>query len=99
MTEPEERVVRVGCAGLPQGTARGTFFRRVPLLEVDSLPKPATARRMRKDGAHTVLWRVSGFPVPAWKESLEAVDALGAEVVVLQTPPSFSPSAANQEAM
>jgi uncharacterized protein YecE (DUF72 family) len=101
MTEAAERVVRVGCAGLPQGTSREAFFRRVPLLEVDTLPKPNILRRWRKEGAHTLLWRLDSFELPAarWKELLESADVLGAEVLVLQTPPSFSPSSANRDSM
>lgn len=35
----------------------------------------------------------------AWERTLAAAKALGAEVILFQTPPSFSPSAANRDAM
>jgi len=101
MTEANERVVRVGCAGLPPGTAREAYFRRLPLLEVEGPAKPAVLRKWQRAGAHTLLLRVDKLDLAAaaWRELLDGYDALKAEALVLQTPPSFSPSAANREAM
>jgi uncharacterized protein YecE (DUF72 family) len=73
----------------------------LPLLEAEGLGRPAVLKKWRKAGAHSALHRLDRFDLTAaaWKELLAGVDALGAEALVLSTPPSFSPSAANREAM
>ncbi|MBI4509629.1 MAG: DUF72 domain-containing protein [Deltaproteobacteria bacterium] len=131
-------IIRIGCAGLPSGVARASYFERLDLLEVDMTfyepPSEAALRRWRKEapsnaGFSMLAWQVithepgpSGYerlskPIPpdhrgklgffrdtdevrdAWQRTLGAARALQAEVIVFQTPPSFSPSEVNRGAM
>src|SRR5205823_159255 len=128
--EESERLVRVGCAGLPSGVARAAYFERLDLLETDITffepPREGALRRWRSEAPpacafSALAWQlvthdaeapgyarllhpldpqlrteVGGFrPTStvkdAWSRTLVSARALGAEVVLFQTPPSFSP--------
>ncbi|MSP17592.1 MAG: DUF72 domain-containing protein [Myxococcales bacterium] len=130
--------VRVGCAGVPHGISRDTYFSRLDFLETDATfiepPADSALRRWRRDAPDpaafgTLAWqlithepgtpgyahlrmelpldaraRVGGFRgtaevAAAWVRTRDAALALGAEVILFQTPSSFSPSSANRDAM
>src|SRR5690349_17708785 len=131
-------LLRVGCAGLPNGVSRPHYFERLDLLEADVTfiepPRDLALRRWHQEAppgaAFTMLaWQfithdpstpgyerlaqplakelqlqVGSFrPTPAvkdaWQRTLTAAHTLQAEVVLFQSPPSFAPSSANQDAM
>ena len=137
-TEADAPQVRVGCAGLPSGVSRASYFERLDLLETDATfydpPRDVALRRWRTEAppgsAFSVMaWQVithepgtpgyarlnaplapelaaqaGGFrDTPAvrdaWVRTVGAARALGAEVIVFQTPPSFTPTEANREAL
>jgi uncharacterized protein YecE (DUF72 family) len=56
-------------------------------------PLPTDARRQ------VGSFRVNSVTRDAWARTASAARTLGAEVVLLQTPPAFSPSTSNQDAM
>lgn len=130
--------IRVGCAGVPSGVSRATYFERLDLLETDVTffdpPREVALKRWRNEAppgsAFSVLaWQVitheAGTPgyarvaaplspetlagaggfrdTPAvrdaWTRTLSSARALGAEVILFQTPPSFAPTEANREAL
>jgi uncharacterized protein YecE (DUF72 family) len=134
----EERLIRVGTAGLPSGIARHVYFENLDLLEVDVTffepPRDVALRRWRQEapegtGFAMLAWQaitheadtpgyarmthklspeaktqVGSFratpPVnEAWQRTLAAARALGAEVILFQTPPTFTPTEANRNAM
>lgn len=136
--EEGERLVRVGCAGLPSGVARAAYFERLDLLETDVTfyepPREGALKRWRSETPPTcafsaLAWQlvtheaeapgyarllhpldpklrteVGGFrPTPtvkdAWARTVASARALGAEVVLFQTPASFSPSESNRTAL
>ena len=51
-TETKERLVRVGCAGLPSGISRAHYFENLDLLETDATffepPREVALRRWRE---------------------------------------------------
>ena len=136
--DESEQLVRVGCAGLPSGVSRASYFERLDLLETDVTffepPREVALRRWRSEAPQacafsTIAWQlvtheadtpgyarllhpldpalraqVGGFrDTPAvrdaWAKTVTGARALGAEVVLLQTPPAFSPSEANRTAL
>jgi uncharacterized protein YecE (DUF72 family) len=131
-------LVRIGCAGLPNGVSRTQYFKQLDLLETDVAfiepPRELALRRWHADAppgaAFTMIgWQLithdadtDGYarlhePLPAekrrevgsfrvtpttrdaWARTVAAARVLESEVILLQTPPSFSPSQANQDAM
>jgi uncharacterized protein YecE (DUF72 family) len=138
MIAEESPIVRIGCAGLPNGIARAPYFERLDLLETDvtffELPREVALRRWRKEappgagfsliasqwithGTDTPGYARSQTPLPpeaathlggfrdtpevkeAWERTLAAAHALGAEVILFQTPTAFTPSEPNRAAM
>jgi uncharacterized protein YecE (DUF72 family) len=136
--ESVERLVRVGCAGLPNGISRAAYFEHLDLLETDVTffdpPRELALRRWHKEAPEgcafaalawqlvthgpdspgyerlnaplspEVLATVGGFrDTPAvreaWQRTRAAALALGAEVVLFQTPAAFAPSEANRTAL
>jgi uncharacterized protein YecE (DUF72 family) len=59
------------------------------------LPQPLPAEHRGMVGS----FRVNDITRTAWMRTLAAARTLGADSILLQTPPAFSPSAANQDAM
>jgi uncharacterized protein YecE (DUF72 family) len=131
-------IVRIGCAGLPNGVSRAQYFERLDLLEADVTfiepPRELALRKWHQDappgaGFTMLAWQlithdastsgyerlaqplakelqlqVGGFRATpavkdAWQRTLAAARTLEAEVVLFQSPPAFSPSQANQDAM
>ncbi len=131
-------LIRIGCAGLPNGVARSAYFQRLDLLETDATffepPRDVALRRWKSEAPpgsafSALAWqlithdantsgyerlttalppdaraRVGSFRATpdvkaAWARTLSATRALGAEVLLFQTPPGFSPSSTNQDAM
>jgi uncharacterized protein YecE (DUF72 family) len=136
--EDDSPVLRIGCAGLPNGVSRPHYFENLDLLEADVTffepPRDLALRRWKQEappgaGFTMLAWQLvthdpstAGYerltqPLTpevkaqvgslkitpavkdAWQRTVAASQVLGAEVIVLQTPPSFAPSAANQDAM
>jgi uncharacterized protein YecE (DUF72 family) len=131
-------VVRVGCAGLPSGVSRVSYFERLDFLETDlsfyESPREVALRRWRKEAppgagfsmlasqlithdADTAGYARLTTPLApeqrvkvgsfrdtpevreAWEQTLHGARALGAEVILFQTPPAFSPSERNRETL
>jgi uncharacterized protein YecE (DUF72 family) len=134
----DENLIRIGCAGLPSGVARASYWQRLDLLETDAAffepPRDVALKRWRTEappgaGFSLAAWqlithdfgtpgyermttplapeargRVGSFRATAevkdaWTRTLAAARALGAEVVLFQTPPAFSPSTPNRDAL
>jgi uncharacterized protein YecE (DUF72 family) len=137
-TDTDERLIRVGTAGLPSGVARHAYFERLDLLEVDVTffepPRDKALARWREEapagaGFSLLAWqlitheadtpgyarlthklspearnKVGSFRptdevADAWKRTLASARALGAEVILFQTPPVFTPTEANRNAL
>jgi uncharacterized protein YecE (DUF72 family) len=134
----DERLIRVGCAGLPSGISRAAYFEHVDLLETDATfyepPRDVALRRWHKEAPPgcafaTLAWQLithepgspgyarltqplaadvaaqlGGFrDTPAvrdaWQRTLASARALGAEVILFQTPASFAPTESNRTAL
>ena len=134
----EQSLIRVGCAGLPAGIPRASYFEHLDLLEVDTTfwepPGDSALKRWQREtpegeGFSILAWQLithegdsPGYsrlvtPVDpaararcgsfretdevrmAWRRTLGSARALGAEVILFQTPTSFTPSEPNKAAL
>jgi hypothetical protein len=99
----------IGCADLPHGIGWDRYFGKVSFLETSALTRgavrPSVLTKWRAAAPGAGAFAVVAPPmvpeplgVERGTESLiETLRALEASLVVVRTPPSFSPSAANRE--
>lgn len=101
--------IQVGCIGFRGG--RRAYFKDLDVMELPPKAdvKLTTYRRWRGEGDGNFVPRVmpgvaeAGFAgdaaVAAWDHTAKIADCLQAEQVLLRTPASFRPTAANQKAL
>jgi len=99
----DDPTVRVGCADVPAGVTRDQYQAALGYLELGgggrSLPGAAALRRRRREAPESFAFGLltSGVDDAAGAAVAEAVDALGAEVVVFRSPAEITPSTASRD--
>lgn len=105
----DNRTVRVGCLGYTG--RRRSYWKALRALEIGAeqveTVKAGTLARWRDEAPANARFipvvppalAASGFGeagLPAWQRAVEVAEALGADTVLLTTPASFRPTAANR---
>lgn len=105
--------MRIGCAEIPAGVIRASYLAKLGYLELDRTAdratKPGPLRKRRREapegfGIGVVAQRVLGSRAePELDAELDRVrgllDAVEGEVVVFRSPPDFTPSQHNRDAL
>jgi uncharacterized protein YecE (DUF72 family) len=93
-------ILHVGCAGF-QG-AQAEYLERFRMVEIQGdaspAPKIATLRKWRAGAPKDFVFTLAE-PLGDWTAIAPRVEALAAEVLLVRTPTSFTPTAANREAL
>ena len=93
-------ILHVGCAGF-QGS-QAEYFERFGMVEAQGdaspAPKVATLRKWRAAAPEDFVYTLAE-PLGDWSAIAPRVEALAAQVLVVRTPTSFTPTAANREAL
>jgi uncharacterized protein YecE (DUF72 family) len=96
-------LVHVGTADLPHGTGWDRYFRKLSFLETSVLtrkpPRPSVLAKWREAAPTPGSFSLVATSLAADDTFLGAARALAAGVLLFRTPPTFTPSATNRDAL
>jgi len=96
-------LVHVGTADLPHGTGWDRYFRKLSFLETSVLtrtpPRPSVLAKWREAAPSPGSFALVATSLAADDAFLAAARAIEAGVLLFRTPPSFTPSATNRDAL